>query len=147
MEIPCTKPWVTSGQKDKGLFHLLNSHQIQSRALHVVNPLEVVLFCVFVVQWQLGWHLGGWWWGRDGVQAFLETLASILWGTLSSVGNVAQPPLGKASGEQGSAGPWIGSPVGNQAYIVPRLLWDLLLLILPHPELRQQLFTKASLTS
>ena len=25
----------------------------------------------------------------------------ILWGTVPSVGNVAQPPLGKASGEQG----------------------------------------------
>ena len=38
--------------------------------------------------------------------------------------------------------PWIGSPVGNQACIVPRLLWDLLLLKLPHPELRQQMLTE-----
>ena len=38
--------------------------------------------------------------------------------------------------------PWIGSPVGNQACTVPRLPWDLLLLKLPHPELRQQMFTK-----
>ena len=30
--------------------------------------------------------------------------------------------------------PWTGSPVGNQACIVPRLLWDLFLLKLPHPE-------------
>ena len=37
--------------------------------------------------------------------------------------------------------PRIGSPMGNQACIVPRLLWDLLLLKLPHPELRQQMFT------
>ena len=38
--------------------------------------------------------------------------------------------------------PWIGSPVGNQACIVPRLLRDLLLLKLPHPELRKQMFTE-----
>ena len=38
--------------------------------------------------------------------------------------------------------PWTGFPVGNQACIVHRLLWDLLLLKLPHPELRQQMFTE-----
>ena len=37
---------------------------------------------------------------------------------------------------------WIGFPVGNQACIVPRLLWGLLLLKLPHPGLRQQMFTE-----
>ena len=62
-----------------------------------------------------------------------------VWGTVPSVGNVAQPPLGKASGERGSVGR-IGSPVANQACIVPRPVWDLLLLKLPHPELRQQTF-------
>ena len=40
-----------------------------------------------------------------------------LWRTVTSVGNVAQPPLGKASGERVSGGqdprPRIGSPVGN----------------------------------
>ena len=30
--------------------------------------------------------------------------------------------------------PWIGSPVGNEACIVQRLLRDLLLLELPHPQ-------------
>ena len=34
----------------------------------------------------------------------------------------------------------IGSPVGDQACIVPRLL-DLLLLKLPHPELKHQMLT------
>ena len=38
--------------------------------------------------------------------------------------------------------PWIGSPVGNQACIAPKPLGDLLLLKLPHPELRQQMFTE-----
>ena len=38
--------------------------------------------------------------------------------------------------------PQTGSPVGNQACVVLRLLWDLLLLKLPHPELRQQMFTE-----
>ena len=37
--------------------------------------------------------------------------------------------------------PQTGSPMGNQACIVPRLLWDLFLLKLPHPGLRQQMFT------
>ena len=44
------------------------------------------------------------------------------WGTVPSVGNVAQPPLGKASGERG----WRAVPTsmdrfssGNQACIVP----------------------------
>ena len=37
--------------------------------------------------------------------------------------------------------PRIGFPMGNQACVVPRLLWDLLLLKLPGPELRQQVFT------
>ena len=35
--------------------------------------------------------------------------------------------------------PRIGSPVGNQARIVHRPLLGLLLLKLPHPELRQQI--------
>ena len=35
--------------------------------------------------------------------------------------------------------PRIGSPMGNQACIVPRLLWDLFLLKIPHPELRLSL--------
>ena len=50
-------------------------------------------------------------------------------------------PVGREVGGQ-DPHPWIGSPVGNQACIVPRLLWDLLLLKLPHPELRQQMFTE-----
>ena len=48
-----------------------------------------------------------------------------MWGIVPSVGNVAQPPLGKATGERG----WRAGPtsmdrfsVGNQACIVPRLL-------------------------
>ena len=60
-----------------------------------------------------------------------------LWGTVPSMGNVAQPPLGKAVGSQVGGQdprPWIGSPVENQACIVPCLLWELVLLKLPHPE-------------
>ena len=57
--------------------------------------------------------------------------------------NVAQP-YGKAHRcevARRMPNPRIGSPVGNQACIVPRLLCDLLLLKLPHPELRQQVLT------
>ena len=53
------------------------------------------------------------------------TQDSLLWGTVPSMGNVAQPPLGKASGERVGGQdphPRIGSPVGNQACIVPRPL-------------------------
>ena len=54
-----------------------------------------------------------------------------VWGTVPSVGNVAQSPLGKPVGSEVGGQdprPWISSPVGNQACIVFRLLWDLLLL-------------------
>ena len=60
-----------------------------------------------------------------------------MWGTVPSMGNVAQAPLKKPVGsEVGGQDPhlWMGSPVGNQACIVPRLLQDLLLLKLPHHE-------------
>ena len=52
----------------------------------------------------------------------------------------SEKPVGTEVGGQ-DPHPWIGSPRGNQACIVPRLLWDLLLLKLPHPELRQKMFT------
>ena len=58
--------------------------------------------------------------------------------------NVAQPLTQKISGEWVGTqypSPQIGSPLGNQACIVPRLLWGLVLLKLSHPELRQQMFT------
>ena len=48
-----------------------------------------------------------------------------VWGTVPSVGNVAQPPLGKPVGSEvgeQDPRPWISSPVGNQACIVLRLL-------------------------
>ena len=45
----------------------------------------------------------------------------------------SEKPVGSEVGGQDPR-PWISSPVGNQACIVPRLLWDLLLLNLPHPE-------------
>ena len=48
-----------------------------------------------------------------------------MWGTVPRVGNMAQPPLGKASGSEvgrQDQRPWIGSPVGNEAGIVHRLL-------------------------
>ena len=53
----------------------------------------------------------------------------------------SEKPVGSKVGGQDPR-PWIGSPVGNQACIVPWLLWDLLLLKLPHLELRQQMFTE-----
>ena len=53
----------------------------------------------------------------------------------------SEKPVGSEVGGQ-DPHPWIGSPVGNQACIVTRLLWDLLLLKLPHPGLRQQMFTE-----
>ena len=51
----------------------------------------------------------------------------------------SEKPVGSEAGGQDPC-PWTGSPMENQACIVPRLLWDLLLLKLPHPELRQQMF-------
>ena len=48
-----------------------------------------------------------------------------VWGTVPSVGNVAQPPLGKPVGSEVGGQdprPWISSSVGNQACIVLRLL-------------------------
>ena len=53
----------------------------------------------------------------------------------------SEKPVGSKVGGQDPS-PWISSPVGNQACLVPRLLWDLLLLNLPHPELRKQMFTE-----
>ena len=53
----------------------------------------------------------------------------------------SEKPAGSEVGGQDPC-PWISSPVGNQACIVPRLLRDLLLLKLPHPELRKQTFTE-----
>ena len=53
----------------------------------------------------------------------------------------SEKPVGSKVGGQDPR-PRIGSPMGNQAYIVLRLLWDLLLLKLPYPELRQQMFTE-----
>ena len=50
----------------------------------------------------------------------------------------SEKPVGSEVGGQDPR-PWISSPVGNQACIVPTLLWDLLLLKLPHPELRKQM--------
>ena len=50
---------------------------------------------------------------------------ALLWGTVPSVGNVGQPPLGKPVGSEVGGQdprPWIGSLVENQACIVPRLL-------------------------
>ena len=44
-----------------------------------------------------------------------------------------EKPVGSKVGEQDPC-PQTGSLMGNQACIVPRLLWDLLLLKLPHPE-------------
>ena len=44
-----------------------------------------------------------------------------------------EKPVGSKAGRQDPR-PRIDSPVGNQACIVSRLLWDLLLLKLPHPE-------------
>ena len=48
-----------------------------------------------------------------------------MWGTVPSMGNVAQAPLKKPVGSEFGGQdplPWIGSPVANQACIVPRLL-------------------------
>ena len=62
----------------------------------------------------------GWGWGGS--------LNFLMQGTIPNVGNMAQPPLRKVEKPVGSEVggqdpcPWIGSPVGNQACIVPRLL-------------------------
>ena len=58
-------------------------------------------------------------------QVSLKMRHEVLWGTVPSVGNVAQPPLGKPVGSEvgrQDPHPWISSPVGNQACIVLRLL-------------------------
>ena len=68
---------------------------------------------------------------------WMYTWSTKVWGTVPSMTNVAQPPLGKASGEWGLVGRThthgIGSPMGNQALIVPRPLWDLLFAKTPSP--------------
>ena len=63
---------------------------------------------------------------------------------LSGMANVAQPLTWKTSGEQvgrQEPSPQIGSPVGNQASIVLGYFEACFFLNLPHPELRQQMFT------
>ena len=52
----------------------------------------------------------------------------------------SEKPVGSEVGGQDPR-PGISSSVGNQACIVPRLLWDLLLLKLPHPEARKCLLS------
>ena len=50
---------------------------------------------------------------------------TLVWGTVPSMGNVAQPPLRKPVGSEVGRQdlcPQTGSPVGNQACIVSRLL-------------------------
>ena len=54
-----------------------------------------------------------------------SALAGVVWGTIPSVGNVAQPQLEKPVGSEvggQNPRPWISSPVENQACIVLRLL-------------------------
>ena len=64
-------------------------------------------------------------------------------GNCSKRGKCGSAPTWKTSEVGGQdPHPWISSPVGNQACIVLRLLGDLLLLKLPHPELRKQMFTE-----
>ena len=41
-----------------------------------------------------------------------EILRSTVWGTVARVGNVAQPPLGKASGERG----WQAGPMSTDRF-------------------------------
>ena len=52
----------------------------------------------------------------------------------------SEKPVGSEVGGQDPR-PWIASPVGNQACIVPRLPWDLLLLKTPSPW-GKQMFTE-----
>ena len=68
-----------------------------------------------------------------------------LWGTVPSMGNAAQSPLGKASGERG----WRAGPTsmdrfshGKSGLHCTLTAMRLALAKLPHPELRQQMFTE-----
>ena len=73
-------------------------------------------------------------------------LTGYLWGTVPSMGNVAQPPLGKASGERG----WRAGPTsmdrfssGKSGLQCTQTAMRLALAKkLPHPELRKQMFTE-----
>ena len=62
---------------------------------------------------------------RAGGMSRWDFCSYLLWGTVPSVGNVAQPRLGKPVGSEVGGQdprPWISSPVGNQAFIVLRQL-------------------------
>ena len=69
-----------------------------------------------------------------------------MWGTVPSVGHVAQPPLGTASGERG----WWAGPTsmdkfssGKSGLHCTQTAMRLALAKkLPHPELRKQIFTE-----
>ena len=67
--------------------------------------------------------------GEVSIQVLCSFLCGLFgffgWGTVPSMGNVAQAPLGKPVGSEvgrQDPRPWISSPVGNQACIVLRLL-------------------------
>ena len=95
------------------------------------------------------------WWGIERATLCFSSPHSIHWATPARAeicGELfkawemwlsphSEKPVGSEVGGQ-DPHPRIGSPMGNQACIVHRLLWDLLLLKLPHPELRQQMFTE-----
>ena len=90
-------------------------------------------------------------WEGDGRLSYPRPIFSLakvmlrLMGNRSKHGKCGPAPNRKSQWGARFAGqdphPRIGSPVGNQACIVPRLLLDLLLLKLPHSGLRQQMFT------
>ena len=72
-------------------------------------------------------------------------MSALLWGTVPSVGNVAQPPLGKVSGERG----WWEGPTsmdrfssGKSGLHYTLTAMRLALAKLSHPELRKQMFTE-----
>ena len=64
----------------------------------------------------------------------------LLYSGLFFIFRILENPTGSKVGKQDPCSQ-IGSPVGNQVCIVSRLLRGLLLLKLPHPELRQQMLT------
>ena len=116
--------------KQKGLWYFLSSTLfwgVQDKSNTVTNMMQKLA-------------PENWKWLQKTLKGLLPDM-----GNRSKRGKCGPAPTRKSQWGASFSGqnpyPQIGSPVGNQALIVPRPLWDLLLLKLPHPELRQQMFT------
>ena len=77
-------------------------------------------------------------WFLKYIYIYIPALLIYNMGNCSKRGKCGSAPTRKNQDPR----PWIGSPVGNQACIVPRLLWDLLLLKKTPSPWGKQMFTE-----